>query len=57
MWVWVTIMVALLVGYVCSRIAAGKGRSPWGFGRLGFFLPLIGLIVVAVIPRRQTSPS
>ena len=52
-WVWV-LAIALAFGYVCSRIAAKKGRSPLGYGLLGFFLPLIGLIVVAVLPSRAS---
>jgi hypothetical protein len=54
--VWV-VLVALVVagvfGLICAAIAAQKNRSRLGYGLLGFFLPLIGLIVIAVLPKQE----
>lgn len=49
--------VALLCGFFCYRTAEAKGRSGAGYGLLGFFLPLIGLIVVLVISPRTSAPQ
>lgn len=34
---------------VCAMVAGNKGRNPLGWGVLGFFFPLIGIIIVCVI--------
>ena len=56
---WIIVLaVAAAFGFVCAKIAAGKGRSPVGYGLLGFFLPIVGLIVIAVLPSRTAvGPS
>lgn len=55
MWLYfIGLAVAALFGYICARIAGGKGRSPVGYGLLGFFFPLVGLIIIAVLPSRST---
>ena len=51
----IALAVAVLCGFFCYRTAEGRGRSGIGFGRLGFFLPLIGLIVVLVISPKPTA--
>lgn len=57
-WLWIaSFAVAAISAYLCVRIATRKGRSPLGYGILGFFLPLIGLIVVAVLPSRAGQIS
>ena len=53
-WIWlVWLAIGVVAAIVCARIATSKGRSAIGYGILGFVLPLIGLIVVAVLPSRQ----
>jgi hypothetical protein len=51
----IALVVAAVFGYVCARIAGRKGHSAVGYGILGFFLPLIGLIVVLVIKDRTKA--
>ena len=51
----VVLVVAAVFGLICAAIAARKNRSRIGYGLLGFFLPLIGLIVIAVLPK-QPAP-
>jgi Na+-translocating ferredoxin:NAD+ oxidoreductase RnfA subunit len=34
-------------------LAGGKGRSPIRYRLLGFFLPLIGMIVAVGVPKKQ----
>lgn len=57
-WLWIiSFAVAAVCAFLCARIAAGKGRSPLGYAILGFFLPIIGLIVIAVLPSRAGQIS
>lgn len=46
------IVVAVLGAVISARLAGGKGYSPVLFGIFGFVLPLIGVIVAAVLPRK-----
>lgn len=48
----VAFAVAVACGLFSAKLAADKGRSPLGYGLLGFFLPLIGIIVAAAVPRK-----
>jgi hypothetical protein len=41
--------------WMCASVAAAKGRSPLLFGILGAFFTVITLIVVLVMPTRQTA--
>jgi hypothetical protein len=57
-WFWFGwLIVGIVVAIICARIASGKGRGPVGYALLGFFLPLIGLIVVAVVSKKNTAIS
>jgi hypothetical protein len=57
-WVWiVSLAIAAAMAFICARIAGGKGHSPVGYGILGFFLPLIGLIAVLLIKDRNPVTS
>jgi hypothetical protein len=46
-------LVAILIGYVCSRIARSKGRGSVLWFILGFFFTLISLIVILVLPSKR----
>jgi multisubunit Na+/H+ antiporter MnhE subunit len=46
-------VLALLIGYACSRIATSKGRSSGVWFVLGFFFTLISLIVIALLPSKD----
>jgi hypothetical protein len=48
------LVIAVVCAYVCYRIALSKGRQPVGWAILGFVFPLIGLIVIAVLPSKRT---
>jgi hypothetical protein len=47
----------LLCGAVCFKAAADKGRNPWVWSVLGFFLPLIGLLFVLFLPRIRNEAT
>jgi len=55
------VIVQLIIGLICGGIAAAvasqKGRSPvaWFFG--GFFLGLIGLVIVACLPNLKEQEA
>jgi ABC-type maltose transport system permease subunit len=46
-------LIAILIGYACSRIARTKGRGTTLWFILGFFFTLISLIVIALLPRKR----
>ena len=45
--------VAIAVAAVCYRIAESKGRRGALWAVLGFFFPVIALVVVFVLPDRR----
>lgn len=47
-------LVAILIGYACSRIAKSKGRGSTLWFILGFFFTIISLIVILVLPSKRT---
>jgi len=49
--------IAITIAVVCYRIAEGKGRSGVLWGIVGFFFPIIGLIVVLVLSDKSRSPA
>jgi hypothetical protein len=55
----VSLVVWIVSMYFARKIAIGKGRSPWLGLILGFVLSWIGLIIVALLPRRspRTAPA
>lgn len=55
LWLIVWLVVGIAVAVICARIASNKGRGPVGYALLGFFLPLIGLIVVAVVSKKNDA--
>jgi len=48
-------VVVVACVWMCASLAAGKGRSPLLFGILGAFFTVITLIVVLMLPQRQTA--
>lgn len=54
----ISVIVSIISAIICFKIAAGKGRNAVGYAILGFFLPLIGIIIIAVLkPVPGASPS
>ena len=47
------LIIVLLLAFVSSRVASSKGRSPVLWFILGFFFPVIALIVVFLLPRKS----
>lgn len=56
-WFWWLIYFAFMVFciWMCASVATSKGRSPLLYGILGAFFTLITLIVVLILPTRQTA--
>jgi hypothetical protein len=53
MWIWVIYAIVwILFGYFGYLIGKPKGRETAG-ALLGFFLGIIGIIIVAVLPKRK----
>lgn len=50
----ISLVVAVVSAFIAGRIAGSKGHSAVGFGVLGFFLPLVGIIVAVVLKPKQT---
>lgn len=42
-------------GYASGRMADKKGYSYAAFAAIGFFLPLIGLVIAAVLPDKNAA--
>jgi hypothetical protein len=47
--------LALACSFICANVAQKKGRSVVGFAILGFLVPLLGIIVIAVL--KPVPPS
>ncbi len=47
------ILAWVFFGFVCSKIAKYKGRNPTTWFYLGFFLGLLGVIIIALLPSRH----
>jgi hypothetical protein len=43
------LIILLIFGAICAAIASGKGRSVVGWFLLGFFFPIIALIVICCV--------
>jgi hypothetical protein len=50
---WISLAIAVACSLGSAYIASNKGRNIIGYAILGFFLPLIGLIVAAVVPSKR----
>lgn len=50
------ILIAATFGGICAAIASGKKRSPVGWFFIGFLFPLIGLILILVLPNGESMP-
>ena len=46
------LIIVLILAFICSRIAASKGRRPALWFIIGFFFPLLGIILALVLPRK-----
>jgi hypothetical protein len=54
----VGLVVAIVFAYLCHKIAVGKGRGPVLWAVLGFFFPLIALIIILLLPpKNRAAPA
>jgi len=44
------LLILAVFGAICALVANGKGRSPIGWFFIGFLAPILGLILVFVLP-------
>jgi hypothetical protein len=47
--------LAIAIAVVCYRIAEGKGRSGVLWGVLGFFFPVIALVIVFLLSDKRAA--
>lgn len=45
----------VLLGFICSQIAKKKNRNPTTWFYVGFFLGIIGVLLVALLPAQQRA--
>lgn len=53
----VYLAVALIGGIVCAFVAVAKSRNPLGWFAIGALLPLVGFILLLVLPAEQPPGS
>ena len=46
-------LLAILIGYACSKIASSKDRGSVLWFILGFFFTIIALIVILILPSKR----
>jgi predicted cobalt transporter CbtA len=47
------VVLALVIAVVCYRIAESKGRSGVLWGILGFFFPVIALVIIFLLSDKR----
>lgn len=52
---WISLTIAVVSALVSGYIASNKGRHVVGYAILGFFLPIVGLIVAALVPSKIST--
>ena len=50
-------LIWIVIAIACAIVASSKGRSGFGWFILGFFLSVIALIIVAVLPSKVPPPT
>lgn len=49
-------LLAIVCTFVGFKIAVSRNHAGWIGAVLGFFLGLIGLLIIALVPRGQANP-
>lgn len=49
------LLIPLALGALCFKAAADKGLNRWVWGIVGFFVPIVGLLAVWLIPRARAK--
>jgi len=50
-------VIATICALISGIVASGKGRSAFGFGMLGFFFPVVGIVAACCLPAVKASDS
>ncbi len=53
----ISLLIAIVFAYFCHKIAVSKGRGPVLWTILGFLFPIIAIIVIAILPRKDASAA
>ena len=48
-------LLAIVIGFGCSKVAAAKGRGTTLWFVLGFLFTIVALIVIALLPSKRSS--
>ncbi len=48
----IAFVICLGCAVVAGLIASNKDRNVWGWAILSFFLPVLGLLIVAILPTK-----
>jgi hypothetical protein len=51
----IAVAIQIAIAAVCYRIAVSKGRSGILWAIVGFLLPVIGLVVIFILPDTRRS--
>jgi uncharacterized membrane protein YgaE (UPF0421/DUF939 family) len=49
----IALAVAIISAFISAKLAGKKGHNPTGYAILGFFLPMIGIIVAALLAEKE----
>jgi hypothetical protein len=49
------LLICLIFGIICAVIASSKGRTAIGWFFIGFFFPILGLILVCVLSNLEDT--
>jgi hypothetical protein len=52
---WLAFFIALACAFGAGFIANGKNRNVMLWSALGFVLPIVGLIIIAVLPKKALT--
>ncbi|HMO00754.1 MAG TPA: hypothetical protein PKD59_15180 [Miltoncostaeaceae bacterium] len=53
----ISFVVAVICAWVCAKLALRKGRDPVIWAVLGFVVPIIAVVVIAVVPSADGTPA
>lgn len=50
-----SIVLGIFIGWGCSYLAQQRGRDPWIWFIIGFFLGLLGLVLLMILPNVKVN--
>lgn len=51
------IFFCLIFAVIAGVVASGKNRNPFGWGVLGFLIPIVGLVAVVCLPPLELAEA